>query len=163
MGMTDVLLHILALLIATNAAPVLVAFVCRSRGALPLDQGRHCADGYPLFGASKTWRGLASAIFTSTLLAGILGYSIGFGLVFGVLGMTGDLCSSFIKRRRGLKPSAQCLGLDQLPESLLPSIYAVVTLNIAWWWAPVLALIFMLIDIVISKPLFWLHIRKRPY
>ena len=161
--MTDVLLQILVLLVATNGAPVITARVCRSRGALPLDLGRQCADGHPLFGASKTWRGLASAILTSILVAGIFGYGIGFGLAFGALVMAGDLCSSFIKRRLGLAPSAQCLGLDQLPESLLPSIYAVVSLNIAWWWAPALALAFMLIEIVVSKPLFWLNIRKRPY
>jgi len=161
--MTDALAHILVLLVATNGAPVIVARICGARGALPLDLGRQCADSHPLFGASKTWRGLASAILTSTLVAGIFGYGIGFGLAFGALVMTGDLCSSFIKRRLGLAPSAQCLGLDQLPESLLPSIYAVVSLNIAWWWAPVLALAFMLIEIVVSKPLFWLNIRKRPY
>jgi CDP-diglyceride synthetase len=161
--MTDVFLHILVLLIATNGAPVIVAFVCGSHGALPIDLGRQCADGRPIFGASKTWRGLASALLTSTVLACIFGYGLDFGLAFGALVITGDLCSSFIKRRLGLEPSSKSLGLDQLPESLLPSVYAVVSLNIVWWWAPVFALTFMLIEIVVSKPLYWLHIRNRPY
>jgi hypothetical protein len=161
--MTDVFLHILVLLVATNGAPVIVALVCGTHGALPLDLGRQCADDQPVFGAAKTWRGLASAILTSTLLASVFGYGISFGLAFGALVIAGDLCSSFIKRRLGLEPSSKCLGLDQLPESLLPSVYAVVSLDIAWWWAPVFALTFMLIEIVVSKPLYWLHIRNRPY
>jgi hypothetical protein len=161
--MTDVFLHILVLLIATNGAPVIVSLVCGTHGALPLDLGRQCADGRPVFGASKTWRGLASAILTSTLLASIFGYGVSFGLAFGALVITGDLCSSFIKRRLGLEASSKCPGLDQLPESLLPSVYAVVSLNIVWWWAPVFALTFMLIEILVSKPLYWLHIRNRPY
>ena len=36
--------------------------------------------------------------------------------------MTGDLFSSFIKRRFGSAPSSQALGLDQIPESLLPLV-----------------------------------------
>jgi CDP-diglyceride synthetase len=161
--MTDVFLHILVLLIATNGAPVIVAFLCGSHGALPLDLGRQCADGRPVFGVSKTWRGLASALVTSTVLAWFFGYGLDFGLAFGALVITGDLCSSFIKRRLGLEPSSKCPGLDQLPESLLPSVYAVVSLDMVWWWAPVFAVTFMLIEILVSKPLYWLHIRNRPY
>ncbi len=97
------------------------------------------------------------------MAAALLGYSAGFGLAFGALVMTGDLLSSFLKRRRGLPASSRATGLDQLPESLLPALFTTAYLGLDWWWAPLWAAAFMLLEIVVSKPLFLLHIRKRPY
>jgi len=161
--MLETFVKLLLMLLATNGAPILMARIFRSHGAQPLDRGRQLHDGRPVFGASKTWRGLAAALITSCLLSILFGYGIWFGLVFGILVIVGDLISSFIKRRTGLKPSDQCMGLDQLPESFIPSVYAVWHLGAGWWWAVLLALAFMLLEILISKPLFWLNIRKRPY
>jgi len=161
--MIETFIQTLILLLATNGAPVLVASIFNSHGTLPLDLGKQLQDGHPVFGSSKTWRGLISALFTSCILSILFGYGFWFGLVFGTLAMTGDLISSFVKRRRGLKPSDQSLGLDQLPESIIPSIYALVVLGLEWWWAILLPLSFMLIQILISKPLYWFKIRKRPY
>jgi len=156
-------LQILAILVATNGAPIIVARVFRTRGRLPVDLGRKLADGRPVFGSSKTWRGLAAALATACAVSFLFGFSLRFGLTFGALVMTGDLLSSFVKRRRGLAPSDQSVGWDQLPESLFPSLYAVSVTGLAWWWAPVLSLAFMLIELLVSRPLFWLRIRKRPY
>ena len=125
---------ILFMLLAINGAPVLVARVFESRGDMPVDLGRLLRDSEPLFGSSKTWRGLASALVVSCLLSVLFGYGLWFGLVFGVLVMAGDLLSSFVKRRRGLKPGDRSSGWDQLPESLLPSVYAVFVLGLPWWW-----------------------------
>ena len=144
-------------------APVLAAYLCKSWGTLPLDLGRQLRDGHPVFGSSKTWRGLISAIFTSCALSILFAYGIRFGLIFGSLVMAGDLLSSFTKRRRGFKPSDQSLGLDQLPESLIPSLYAVVALDVVWWWAIALPLSFMLIEIIVSRPMFRFNVRKHPY
>ena len=161
--MLETFIKLLVMLLATNGAPILMARIFQSRGAQPLDLGRQLLDGRPVFGSSKTWRGLAAALITSCILSMIFGYGIWFGLVFGILVIVGDLTSSFIKRRTGLKPSDQCTGLDQLPESFIPSVYAVWHLGAGWWWAVLLSLAFMLLEILISKPLFWLNIRKRPY
>jgi len=161
--MIETFLQTLILLLATNGAPVLAAFIFRSYGALPVDLGKKLQDGYPVFGSSKTWRGLTSALFASCILSMLFGYGAWFGLVFGTLAMTGDLISSFVKRRRGLQASDRSPGLDQLPESIIPSIYALVVLGLEWWWAILLPLSFMLIQILISKPLYWFKIRKRPY
>ena len=90
-------------------------------------------------------------------------FGVFFGIVFGALAMVGDLCSSFIKRRSKLEPSARSTGLDQLPESILPSLYACLALDLSWWWAPVLSLAFTAMQALLSKPLYHLHIRKRPY
>jgi len=161
--MLETFIKLLVMLLATNGTPILMARIFQSRGAQPLDLGRQLLDGRPVFGSSKTWRGLAAALITSCILSMIFGYGIWFGLVFGILVIVGDLTSSFIKRRTGLKPSDQCTGLDQLPESFIPSVYAVWHLGAGWWWAVLLSLAFMLLEILISKPLFWLNIRKRPY
>jgi CDP-2,3-bis-(O-geranylgeranyl)-sn-glycerol synthase len=156
-------LEILALLIAANGAPVLAARTFGPLVSLPVDGGRKLSDGRPLFGASKTWRGVIAALGASVLLGVLLGYDAGFGLVFGALVIAGDLLSSFVKRRRGLAPSSKSTGLDQLPESILPSIYTVTYLGIEWWWAPLWAVAFMLLEILVSPLLFRLHIRKNPY
>jgi len=161
--MLETFIKLLVMLLATNGAPVLVARVFQSHGAQPLDLDRQLHDGRPIFGSSKTWRGLAAALVTSSVLSMLFGYDTWFGLLFGVLVMTGDLISSFIKRRMGLAPSDQCMGLDQLPEAFIPSVYAVSVMGADWWWAVLLALAFTLLEILISRPLFWLNIRKRPY
>lgn len=155
--------QILIMLLAINAAPILAARLFEPVGDLPLDLGKRLRDGRSLFGPSKTWRGLVFALLAACLLSLLFGHGLRFGLVFGGLVMAGDLLSSFVKRRRGLASSDQSLGWDQVPESLFPSIYAVVVLDMPWWWAVVSCLAFMVIELFISKPLFRLKIRKRPY
>ena len=161
--MIYIALEILALLLVANGAPVLAAHFLGTRWQRPIDGGLKLPDGRPLFGGSKTWRGVISAVGAAALLAAALGYSVAFGMTFGILVVTGDLLSSFIKRRMGLAPSSRSTGLDQLPESLLPSIYAVAHLGLEWWWAPLYALAFMVVEILVSPPLFRLHSRKNPY
>ena len=161
--MFEVAAEILIMLLASNAAPILVAWLFRSAGDLPLDLGHHLADGRPLFGSSKTWRGFVAALVVACVLSAALGFGYRFGLVFGALVMTGDLFSSFVKRRKGLAPGDQSLGLDQLPESFAPALYAVAVTGIQWWWVILLPLAFMLLELVVSRPLYWLKIRKRPY
>jgi CDP-2,3-bis-(O-geranylgeranyl)-sn-glycerol synthase len=137
--------------------------VLRSRFAQPVDFGVRLADERPLFGTSKTWRGLAAALIASALCGPLLGYSVGFSLVFAALAMLGDLVSSFLKRRRGLAPSDQCLGLDQLPEAILPCAFAVPAAGLPWWSLILLPLVFMALELLVSRPLYRLRIRKRPY
>ena len=161
--MLEIILEVLVLLLATNGAPVLAARFFRRYGDAPLDLGKRLADGYPLLGSSKTWRGLIVALVTACLLSELFGYGAWFGLVFGMLVMAGDLCSSFVKRRRGLKPGDRFLGWDQVPESFIPSAFAVVVLGVEWWWAIFLSLTFMLIQILVSRPLYSLHNRKNPH
>lgn len=156
-------IQLILLLLVANGAPVLATFFFGRRGALPLDQGQLLRDGRPLFGASKTWRGAAAAVVATGMVAWLLGYAPGFGLVFGALAMSGDLVSSFIKRRRGLRPGARCPVLDQVPEALLPAIYALFSLQIPGWWAIILAISFMLAQMAISRPLYRLRIRKHPH
>ena len=73
--------------------------------------------------------------------------------------MLGDLLSSFLKRRMGLAPSCQAIGLDQIPESLLP-------LLACWFFLPltivdvvVATVIFFVGELSLSRVLFKLGIR----
>ncbi|WJW74633.1 CDP-archaeol synthase [Thiohalobacter sp. IOR34] len=162
MPLTDLLL--LSLLILINGAPILVRQWLGSRLSAPLDAGRKLADGRPLFGASKTWRGLAAALLCGGLAAPLLGLPWSLGLAMAAAAMAGDLLSSFTKRRLGIEPSGQALGLDQIPESLLP-------LLVARHWLPalglgealLLSLLFLVVELGLSRLLYRLRIRKRPY
>ena len=157
------ILDILLLLIVANGAPIIAAKVFRGRAAQPVDFGIHLADHQPLFGSSKTWRGLVTALLSCSICAPLLGSDWYFGLVFASLAMTGDLASSFVKRRLGMAPSERCIGLDQLPEAALPCIYVGAITALTWWWAILLPLLFMILQLLISRPLYRLKIRKRPY
>jgi hypothetical protein len=110
----------LGLLATSNSAPWLLGHALGARGAAPLDFGRRWHDGERLFGAHKTWRGLASAMAGTALVGWLAGVTPGLGAAFGALAMAGDLLSSFVKRRLRLRPGQDVPGLDQLPECLLP-------------------------------------------
>ncbi len=161
--MTRLFIDILVMLLAINGAPVLAAYFLGDRASLPVDLGRFGRDGRAILGKSKTWRGIISALLSGCLLSWLLGHGAGFGLVFASLVMAGDLAASFYKRRRGLAPSDQCLGVDQIPESLLPGLYASLALGVAWWWAVLWSASFFAVEIWLSRLLFRLHIRQRPY
>ena len=50
----------------------------------------------------------------------VIGLPWNIGLVVAVWAMVGDCLSSFVKRRLKMPSSSMALGLDQIPESLLP-------------------------------------------
>jgi hypothetical protein len=78
-----------------NGAPVVATKICGFRFSRPIDGGLRFFDGHPVFGPSKTIRGV-----------------------------TGDLFSSFVKRRLGFAASSRATGLDHIPESLFPLLTA---------------------------------------
>lgn len=163
--MMNILLAIklLILLIAANSAPVIAARIFGKHGQRPVDGGRIMSDGNPLFGASKTWRGIVAALLLTGFVAWVMGLTLVFGLLFGLCAMLGDLLSSFIKRRLGKPPSSQAWLLDQLPEALVPLIFASWSLNYSWIVVVFVALVFMLAVVLASPVLFKLGIRKKPY
>ena len=75
----------------------------------------------------------------------------------------GDLLSSFIKRRLKLRPSSMALGLDQVPESLLPLLLLKEPLGLTWPGILRTVVLFFVLELVLSRLLFWLRIRKTPY
>ena len=99
--------QLLALLILVNGTPVIAAKILGTVFAHPLDGGTTLADGQPLFGHSKTVRGVVLSIVVTTLGAPWIGLDWTIGLLVSTTTMMiGDLFSSFIKRRMNLAPRA---------------------------------------------------------
>jgi len=85
------------------------------------------------------------------------------GAVIGSVSMAGDLFSSFIKRRLNMPPSSMAFGLDQVPESLLPLLVVQPMLNLSVMDITAVVVIFSVGGLAISRILYKLHIRDRPY
>jgi CDP-2,3-bis-(O-geranylgeranyl)-sn-glycerol synthase len=156
-------LQVLLLLAVANGTPVIVKRLLGPRLAGPIDFGRRLPDGRPVFGPSKTWRGLLLAIFATSLAAAALDLGWRLGLLVGALAMLGDLLSSFTKRRLGRASSSRALGLDQIPESLLPLIACRGPLGLDWLDVMLGTAVFLLGEILLSRWLYRLRIRDQPY
>jgi CDP-2,3-bis-(O-geranylgeranyl)-sn-glycerol synthase len=157
------LTKILVLLGVANGTPIIARKLLGERFAQPLDGGLSWLDGRPLFGASKTIRGLVLSIVCAALAAPVLGIAPVLGAGLASASMLGDLASSFVKRRLGLRPHSQAPGLDQIPESLLPLWLLRQPLGLGWVDIAVLVLLFIGFEVVLSRILFRLSIRDRPY
>src|SRR5690349_13242344 len=114
------ILQSLARLALANGTPLFAKKVFGNWFARPLGAGITFIDGRPLLGRSKTVRGILASLLVTTVGALVIGVSPGIGAAVAVTAMAGDLFSSFIKRRLALAPSSQAIGLDQVPESLVP-------------------------------------------
>lgn len=156
-------LELFVMLVLANGCPVVMARLLHRHGDWPVDGGRVWADGRPVFGPSKTWRGLLSGTIACLAFSAWVGLGGFFGALFGLAALTGDLLSSFVKRRLGLLSSARALWLDQLPEALLPMLLAWVWLPVALWEAAAVALLFALSNMLLSPLLYRLGIRKQPH
>jgi len=157
------LLRLLCLVAVANGAPVLVQRVLGARWAWPIDGGLRFIDGRPLFGRSKTARGVALSVLATTIAAPLLNLPIELGALVGMLAMAGDLISSFIKRRLGLAPSRQAIGLDQIPESLLPMLGCRSLLPLDFDEIALGTVIFLLGELALSRLFYRLKLRERPY
>jgi hypothetical protein len=153
----------IVLLLIANGAPIIAKKVLNDRYNLPLDLEKSFKDGHPLFGYSKTWRGLLSSVTATSLAAPLLNLSVQQGALFALATMCGDLLASFIKRRLGYIESSRTRGLDVLPESLLPALAMKLPLSLAWLDILAVAAIFFLIEVWLSPILYRWHIRNRPY
>jgi CDP-2,3-bis-(O-geranylgeranyl)-sn-glycerol synthase len=116
------ILQVLVLLAFANMTPVVAKKIFRDFGATPLDGGLSLADGHRLFGSSKTIRGAAGSLLASSIGAPLVGLPWHVGALVAVSAVVGDLLTSFCKRRMGLAPSHRTIGLDQVPESLIPAL-----------------------------------------
>lgn len=156
-------LKLLLLLLIANGAPVLARHLFEDRFNWPLDGGYVTASGRYLLGPSKTIRGLIASMVATAAVAQLIDIGWQWGLMLAALAMLGDLCASFIKRRLDLPPSSQAVGLDQIPESLLPLIPCTVVFGLDWWRVLLLVLGFWVLVVLLSRLFFLLGVRRRPY
>jgi CDP-2,3-bis-(O-geranylgeranyl)-sn-glycerol synthase len=157
------ILQSLILISAANAAPVLFERVLGTRFARPIDGGLVLRDGRPLLGRSKTWRGLAAAILLAACASVLIDLPWQAGALAAASAMAGDCLSSFVKRRFGLEPSSMTLGLDQVPESLLPAVACSVYLPLGLIDIVAIVLVFFVGELALSRLFFAIGVRDRPY
>jgi CDP-2,3-bis-(O-geranylgeranyl)-sn-glycerol synthase len=152
------------LLLIANGAPIVARLLPGlRRWNRPLDAGYLMADGRRLFGEHKTWRGLVAALLLTTPGAVVLGLPWWLGALFAALSMAGDLLASFIKRRRQLAPGAAAPGLDQLPEALLPLLFLAGPLQLGWHEIALISVLFVILDLLISRLFYFLGVRRHPW
>lgn len=151
------------LLGVANGAPLLVGRLLGDRWNWPVDFNGRFFDGRPIFGEAKTWRGLAVSLALTSMAAPVLGLPVISGCVIAAVAMTGDLFSSFLKRRVGIAPHGQAFLLDQVPESLFPLLALAPSLGLTAPDIVLTVVVFVILGIVLSRLLFRLKIRDRPY
>jgi CDP-2,3-bis-(O-geranylgeranyl)-sn-glycerol synthase len=146
-----------------NGTPIVAKKIFGPRFARPLDAGFNFFDGRPLFGHSKTIRGILASIFITTVSAPLIGLDLTIGAIVASSAMAGDLFSSFVKRRLNFPPSSQALGLDQVPESLFPMLACRDALSLTIADIALGVGIFFIGELILSRLLFRAHLRDEPY
>lgn len=158
-----ILLKLLFLLMIANGTPVIAKKLLGNRLAYPLDGGAAFIDGRPLLGASKTIRGVLLAPMATAAIAPLVGLDWMIGALVGGASMAGDLCASFIKRRLNMAPHSMAIGLDQVPETLLPLLVCRELLGLTDLDIALGVAIFFISELLLSRFLYMLGIRDQPF
>jgi CDP-2,3-bis-(O-geranylgeranyl)-sn-glycerol synthase len=156
-------LQVLTIVSLANYAHILFKRLLGTRFDAAIDGGVLLRDGHAILGRSKTWRGIAAAVLVSTCASVFLNLEWRVGTVAGAFAMGGDCLSSFAKRRLGIEPGDMSIGLDQLPESLLPALACSFWLPLSLFDVAIIALLFFVGQVVFSRLLFTIGLRDRPY
>ena len=155
--------QLLVLITLANGTPIVAKKVFGARFSFPLDAGTTFFDERPLFGKSKTVRGILFSILLTTAGAPILGFDLAIGARVATAAMAGDLLSSFLKRRLNLPSSSQAIGLDQVPESLFPILACRDALSLTIADVALGVGVFFVGELLLSRILFWINLRDEPY
>ena len=161
--MSTELLQLLLLMIIANGSPIVMRVLVNDRFATAVDFSHKLPDNNPIFGDSKTWRGIFAAIIITSSAAWLLGYSADTGLLVAIYAIIGDLTSSFIKRRLGKSESSMAPLLDQIPESLFPALMMMQVFKLDISAIIQLVLFFIIIELLLSHVLYKLGVSKHPY
>lgn len=160
---SPVVLLLLVLLALANGTPLVARRIFGRHFAFPVDGGCSFIDGRPLFGKSKTVRGLVCAVLAAAAGGALVGLGWRIGLLVGALAMLGDLFSSFVKRRLGRAASTPVVGIDQIPEALFPLLGCLGPLSLSLADVAVGVALFFVGEIGLSRLLFAFGLRERPY
>lgn len=156
-------LKLLFLIFVANGAPILAARFFGKRYAVPVDRGGCWYDGNRFLGDAKTYRGLIASLLLTPLAAVLVGLSLKVGFVIACGAMAGDMISSLIKRRFGLKSSAKAIGLDQIPESLIPLLAVQTRFGLGYVQVLVAVVVFLVLGLLVSRVLYRWSIRTHPH
>jgi CDP-2,3-bis-(O-geranylgeranyl)-sn-glycerol synthase len=157
------LLELLILLAVANGTPVIAKKILGDRLSRPLDGGTRFYDGKPVFGPAKTIRGIVASLIAAPLAAWLMGLQWEVGALVAAAAMAGDLFSSFVKRRMTLPSSSMALGLDHIPESLLPLLASRLLLPLSLLDVLAGVAIFCAGALLLSPILYRFNLRDRPH
>lgn len=153
----------LLLLLVANGAPILARQWLGERFDRSLDGGLRFIDDRPLLGTAKSWRGVMAAVLATAACAALLGEAWQLGALFGLLSMLGDAMASFVKRRLGVAVHGRVVGLDQIPEALLPVWLLQQSFGLSSEQLLYCVVLFMLLEMGLSPLLYRWQVRLRPY
>jgi len=152
--------EIVAFLLWVNFLPPLFNLILGNQFNWPLDRGLLFVDHRPVFGAHKTFRGILCSVLGGIAVfpfLGIVWWSAG---LTALLAMSGDLLSSFIKRRFNVSSGKTVVVLDQIFESLFPLLFLSYLLQLSVQQMISILICFVLIAYTGSR--FWNYINYRP-
>jgi CDP-archaeol synthase len=159
----SLLLQLLILLVVANGAAVVAKKLLGDAYGRAIDGGALFSDQRPIFGPSKTIRGIVASLLATSTCAALMGLGWGLGGLFATFAMAGDLFSSFVKRRLRLASSSMAIGLDHIPESLFPLVVSRLLLPLSILDIVVGVIIFVIGAVLLSPILFKLKIRDQPH
>jgi CDP-archaeol synthase len=157
------LLQLLMLLVVANGAAVAAKKLLGETLARPLDSGALFVDGRPVFGPTKTIRGVVVSVLATAICATLIGLEWRVGVLIATFAMAGDLFSSFVKRRLDLASSSMAIGLDHIPESLFPLLASRALLPISIIDVVAGVTIFVVGALILSPLLYKLNLRDEPH
>ena len=157
------LLQLLILLVVANGSAVVAKKLLGETLARPLDGGAVWVDGRPVFGPTKTIRGVVVSVLATAICAALMGLGWRLGVLTAVFAMAGDLFSSFVKRRLDLASSSMAMGLDHIPESFFPLLVSRLLLPLSILDVVAGTAIFVVGALVLSPLLFKLNLRDEPH
>ena len=160
---SSLLLQLLILLVVANGTAVVAKKLFGEAFARPLDGGALFVDGQPIFGPSKTIRGIVVSILATSICAVLMGLGWEVGALIATFAMMGDLFSSFVKRRLHLASSSMAIGLYHIPESLFPLLASRLLLPLSLLEIVAGVTIFVVGALVLSPILFKLNLRDEPH
>ena len=159
----SLLLQLLILLVVANGTAVGAKKLFGAVFARPLDGGALFLDGQPVFGPSKTTRGIVVSVLATSVCAALMGLGWEIGALIATFAMIGDLFSSFLKRRLHLASSSMAIGLDHIPESLFPLVASQLLLPLSILDIVAGTTTFVLGALILSPLLFRLNVRDEPH
>src|ERR1700730_964538 len=157
------ILQLLVLMTLANGTPIVAKKIFGLRFARPLDTGILFFDGRPLFGPSKTIRGILISVLLTTASAPLVGLDLTIGAIVAGAAMAGGFFFRFVKRRLNFPPSSQALCLDQVPESLFPMLACRYALSLTIADIVLGVGIFFVGELILSRLLYQVHLRDEPY
>jgi len=157
------LLQLLILLVVANGSAVAAKKLLGEILARPLDGGALLGDDRPVFGPTKTIRGVVVSVLATAICAALMGLGWRVGVLIAVFAMVGDLFSSFVKRRLDLASSSMAIGLDHIPESLFPLLASLLLLPLSILDVMAGTAIFVVGALILSPVLFKLNLRDEPH